>query len=358
MSDSKNIILVAGGTGGHLFPAEALAAELLTRGYNVTILTDKRGHAFKSLGDKVKVKTINSATFKAGLLSKIKSLFLLGVGFLQSLIIIIKSKPEIVIGFGGYPSFPPVLAAQMLLIKTIIHEQNGILGKANIWLEGFADRIAASMPNTKGIKNMDKVVVTGNPIRAAVCEVREKPYPKFDKEFNIFITGGSQAAKVLGDVLPEAMCLLDDEIKNKLHVVQQCRQEEIDTITETYKGADIKAEVKAFFDDMPERLSACHLFIGRSGASTVTEMAVVGRPSIFIPLLHADRQQYLNADLLVNNDAAWVVEEKEFTPEFMKQQIELLMEDTRILEIAAKAAKKCGKPDAVKNLADLIEERI
>ncbi len=357
-SNKGNVILAAGGTGGHLYPAEALAAELLIRGYNITIITDKRGNAFKSLGDKVIVKTILSATFKTGLLSKIKALYLLGIGFIQSLLILIKVKPQLVVGFGGYPSFPFVLASQLTGVRTILHEQNAILGKANKYLAPMADRIAASMPNTKGIAAHEKVVETGNPTRAAICEVREHPYPKFDEELNVFITGGSQAAKILGDVLPHAFAMLDAEIRNKLKIVQQCKPENVEEISDIYKAAEIKSEVKSFFDDMPDRLSACHLFIGRSGASTVTEIALVGRPAIFIPLMHADRQQYLNADALVECDAAWIIEEKEFTPKFVKQQIELLVEDTRILEIAAKAAKECGKPNAVQRLADLVEKRI
>jgi len=356
------IILAAGGTGGHLYPAEALALELLNRGHQVIIITDKRGSAFQNLGDKVRIERVNAATFKPGLASKIKSVMDICIGIAQAALLIKKYRPALIVGFGGYPSFPTVFAGQRMGCSTVIHEQNAILGKANFWLADASSRIAASLPETKGIKpaNAGKVVVTGNPVRAGICAARDKAYPPLTLtgNFEIFITGGSQAARIFSEVVPEAVGLLPGDIKARLHLVHQCREPDIQAAAEKYRKAGVKAEIKPFFHDMPERLSACHLFIGRSGASTVAEIAVVGRPAIFVPFQHADRQQFLNAELLAAKDGAWVIPQEKFTAETLARQIEHLAKNPSILENAAKAAKSCGQPEAVRKLADAIEERL
>jgi UDP-N-acetylglucosamine--N-acetylmuramyl-(pentapeptide) pyrophosphoryl-undecaprenol N-acetylglucosamine transferase len=357
---SKTIILAAGGTGGHLYPAEALAQELLNRGHKVVIVTDKRGTAFKSLGDKVQILTVRAATFKAGLFSKIKAVRDILIGIVQAAVVLKKIRPAVIIGFGGYPSYPTMFAAQQMGFKTILHEQNAILGKANLHLADKAIAIAASLPDTRNIKpvNQSKVTVTGNPVRAAVCAVRDLPYLPPTDTFEIFITGGSQAAKVFGEIVPDATARLPDDLRKRLHVVHQCREDDIAATTEKYRIANVTAEIKSFFNDMPERLSACHLFIGRSGASTVAEIAVVGRPAIFVPLWHADRQQFLNADLIANKKGAWVMEQNNFTPAALAERLESLIRDPAQLEKAAAAAKACGQPGAVRKLADLVEKNI
>jgi UDP-N-acetylglucosamine--N-acetylmuramyl-(pentapeptide) pyrophosphoryl-undecaprenol N-acetylglucosamine transferase len=355
------IILAAGGTGGHLYPAEALAQELLNRGHQVIIITDRRGTAFQKLGDKVQIDCVRAATFRPGLLSKIKAAIDICTGIWQATLLLRKISPAGVVGFGGYPSFPTVFAAQRLGFKTILHEQNAVLGMANLWLAKAAVAIAASLPGTSGIRlaNQARVTVTGNPVRAGICAVRNNPYPPLDGVLEIFITGGSQAAKVFSDVVPAAIQLLPEETKARLHIVQQCRESDIAATEKKYRMAGVIAEIKSFFNDMPERYSACHLFIGRSGASTVAEIAVVGRPAIFVPYPgHADQQQRRNAELIAQKDGAWVISQENFTPETLARQIEHLAKNPSILENAAEAAKSCGRPEAVKSLADLVEERL
>ena len=361
MTEHKTIILAAGGTGGHLYPAEALAQELLDRKYKIIIITDKRGHAFRKLGEDVPVRCVRAATLKPGSISKIKAVIDMGIGILQAAVLLIKHKPEVIVGFGGYPSFPTVFAGQCLGIPTILHEQNAVLGKANFWLSGRAGAIAASLPETRGIKpsNQKKVVVTGNPVRAGICAVRDIPYPALSETFEIFITGGSQAAKVFSDVVPEAISLLPKDIKDRLHIVQQCREGDIPSTKEKYRTAGINAEIRSFFDDMPDRLSVCHLFIGRSGASTVAEIAVVGRPAIFVPYPdHADQQQKHNANLIAGKNGGWVMmQDDQFNAKNLADRIQHLAKNPSILENAAKVAKSCGQPEAVRNLADLVEKR-
>ncbi|MCE9506876.1 MAG: undecaprenyldiphospho-muramoylpentapeptide beta-N-acetylglucosaminyltransferase [Alphaproteobacteria bacterium] len=350
----RPIILAAGGTGGHLYPAEALAQELLNRRHTVIIITDKRGSAFQKLGDKVQIDCVRAATFRPGIVSKIKAVLDIGLGIWQAALLLRKLCPVVVVGFGGYPSFPTVFAAQRMGFRTILHEQNAVLGKANLWLAKEAKVIAASLPLAR-----DKVVVTGNPVRAGICAVRNHPYPALDGTLEIFITGGSQAAKVFSDVVPDAVRLLPDEIKHRLHVVHQCREDDITATAEKYRAAGVKAEIKSFFNDMPERLSACHLFIGRSGASTVAEIAVVGRPAIFVPYPgHADQQQLRNAEIIAQKDGGWIIPQEQFTAETLARQIGHLAKNPALLESAAAAAKSCGQPEAVKNLADLVEQEI
>ncbi len=357
----ETIILAAGGTGGHLYPAEALAQELLDRGHTVIIITDKRGTAFQKLGEKVRIDCVRAATLKPGILSKIKAVIDIEVGILQSFFLLGKYKPALIVGFGGYPSFPAVIAGQIMGYPTILHEQNAVLGKANVWLAYAAKKIAVSLPDTRGIKPVDqaKVVLTGNPVRAGIRTARNNPYPPVDGSFEIFITGGSQAAKVFSEVVPEAVQQLPEDIKKRLRIVHQCREGDIPATIEKYRTAGVTADIKAFFNDMPERLSACHLFIGRSGASTVAETAVVGRPAIFVPYPgHADQQQLHNAELIARKDGAWIIQQEQFTPQFLARQIEQLVKNPALIENAAKAARACGQPEAVKNLADLVEREL
>jgi len=359
---TQTIILAAGGTGGHLFPAEALAQELINRGHTIVIVTDKRGDAFKSLGDKATILSIRAATFKAGIASKLKALRDIIVGIVQAAVILRKQKPAVVIGFGGYPSYPTMFAAQRMGFKTILHEQNAVLGKANIHLADKAIAIAASLPETKGVKDADrsKITVTGNPVRAAVSAVRDVVYPYTSGTFNILITGGSTAlTRLFNETVPAAAALLPDSLRQRLQIVHQCRDTENAATTERYRTAGVTAEIKSFFSDMPERLSACHLFIGRSGASTVAEIGIVGRPAIFVPLnLHADRQQTYNAMPMALKGGCWIIQQEDFTPQELASQLKALMETPGLLEIAAAAAKACGQPDAVKKLADLVEKNL
>lgn len=349
----------AGGTGGHLYPAEALAEELLKRGHVVEIVTDKRGNAFQRLN--IPLHIVRAATMKTGFFQKIKAVFDMEIGILQSFALLLKRKPALVVGFGGYPSFPAVFAAQVLGIETMLHEQNAVFGKANLWLSYGARVIATSLPETRGLQDQTKIRLTGNPVRAAIRAVRGRLYaaPKNGEGFRILITGGSQAAKVFSDVMPKAVQLLPPEIKSRLLITHQAKKEDIDTTISAYQAAGVSAIVKSFFDDMPEQLSACHLFIGRSGASTVAEIAVVGRPAIFVPYPgHKDQQQKHNAETIAKEGGAWVIDQPDFTPANLARQIEHLAKNPAILDNAAFAAGKAARMEAVENLAALVEERL
>lgn len=357
----KTIVLAAGGTGGHLFPAEALAQELVSRGHKVVILTDKRGHAFKSLGPEVEIHTVKAAYLKAGIVSKLRAASDMSLGILQAQKLLRRYRPDVIVGFGGYPSFPGVFAGQALGIPTILHEQNAVLGKANVWLADRALDIATSLPGTRGLKdkNLPKVVTTGNPVRKDIVAVRDRAYAPPQDALNIFITGGSQAAKVFGDVVPDAVAQLPEGLKKRLTVIHQCREDAVEVTRRKYESAGVKAEIKSFFNDMAERLTACQLFIGRSGASTVAEIAAVGRPAIFVPYPgHADMQQKYNAEVLEKNGGAWMMMQDAFTPAALAAKLQQLMQDPTLLSGAAEKAKACGQPQAAANLANVVEQRL
>jgi UDP-N-acetylglucosamine--N-acetylmuramyl-(pentapeptide) pyrophosphoryl-undecaprenol N-acetylglucosamine transferase len=362
MPDAKRtILLAAGGTGGHLFPAEALAQELLARGHRVVIVTDKRGNAFKSLGDRVDIHIVRAATLRAGVMNKVRAIVDMSAGIIAAIKLLKKIKPDVVVGFGGYPSFPGVFAGQRLGIPTILHEQNAVLGKANKWLANKAEQIAVSLPGTVGIApaNKDKVITTGNPVRAEIVAVRETQYQQPAEDLRIFVTGGSQAAKVFADVLPEAVGKMSPELKQRLSIVHQCREDDIAPTQAKYQGAGVKAEIKSFFNDMADRLKNCHLFIGRSGASTVAEIATVGRPAIFVPYPgHKDMQQKFNAEVVSNRGGGWVILQDNFKPDAVADKLTELMTHPSALTLAAAAAKSCGQPDAARNLADVVEKKI
>lgn len=358
MTTRKPVVLSAGGTGGHLFPAEALAAELIRRGHAVVIFTDKRGVAFKSLGDSADIRTIRAATLKAGILPKIRAVWDMGIGILDAARQLRRLKPAVVVGFGGYPSFPGVFAAQILRLPTVLHEQNAVLGKANVVLAPCARRIALSAENTGGIRPRDrqKTAVTGNPVRAHIIDVRDQPYPAVEDDIRILITGGSQAATVFGDVVPAAMTKLPATLRQRLDIAHQAPAATVDTVRAAYAQAGVRAEVAPFFADMGARLARCHLFIGRAGASTVTEIAVAGRPAIFVPYPgHKDMQQKHNAETVTGRGGGWLMLQPDFTPAALAERLDALAEDTAQLAAAAAAAKSCGRPDATRQLADLVE---
>lgn len=351
------IVLSAGGTGGHLFPAEALAEELLRRGHHVEIITDKRGHAFKSLGDRVKVHTVAAATLKPGITTKIRAVFAMAKGISQAFLLLTKIKPDVVVGFGGYPSFPGIFAAQALWLKNILHEQNAVLGKANLVLAGRATKIATSFDGTRGIKAAQnkKTIVTGNPVRKGVVAVRDVPYSAPTDIFRILVTGGSQAASAFSDIIPAAIATLPENIKPRIEVMHQAREADIAKTVAAYERAGVKAEIKTFFIDMSARLEKCHLFIGRSGASTVTELAVAGRPAIYIPLRHADMQQKYNAETVTNRGGGWLLMQEDATPAGLGALLLELIQNPAELEKSAICAKNCGQPDGAARLADTVE---
>ena len=360
INDNKktHVLLAAGGSGGHLFPAMALAKQLMKEGCDVRILTDHRGARFKGEDTPYPIDIINSATLGGGLIGKIKTIFHLGLGVLQSAKIIKKFKPDVVVGFGGYPAFPPLLAAQKMNVPTILHEANAILGKANQMLAKGATKLALSLPATKGMDVLqDKCVVTGLPIRDEIIAAQNTPYPKLDdkSDLNIFIMGGSQGASIFSDVLPDAISMLPEHIQARLNIVQHCREEDLQRTEEAYKKTKATATLKTFFDDVPDQLKACHLFIGRSGASSVSEVAIVGRPAIFVPMNHADMQQKVNADVVADVGGGWVMLQDGFTAKALSTRLETLIVQPDTFKTAATKSASVGQPNATKNLAKLVK---
>ena len=357
--EAKQILISAGGTGGHMFPAEALARDLIGRGYRVALATDARGKKYQPFADGIPVYVLKSGTIKSGIFSKINTLLSLGIGCFQARSLIDRLKPAVVIGFGGYPSFPAVYAAQKKSVPTIIHEQNAILGKANAYLTPKADRIALAWQKVEGMSESDavRVVVTGNPVRPDIAALYNKPYPSLEQDgpLCVFVMGGSQGASIFSEVLPEMVSELSTSHKARLEIVQQCREEDIEKAREAYKAAGVKAELATFFDNVAEQLEHCHLVIARSGAGTVSEVATAGRPAIFVPYpYHKDQQQKRNADAVFDAGGAWVMTQDGFTVEALLARIETLLQNPEALFNAAENARSCGRPDAARKLGNLV----
>lgn len=353
------IVLSAGGTGGHMTPARALGLDLLSRGYRVEVITDTRGERFSSIFDGMPMHVVKAGTLGAGLSGKIKGLANLGLGITKAYKILRRLKPDVVVGFGGYPSVPAVYAAQKMGIPTVIHEANAVIGRANDLLAGKAERIALSMPDVSGLDDSERTrcIITGNPVRPEIAALYTRPYPvpRQGGELRILIFGGSLGATILSKVVPDAFSKLSGEHRARLTIVQQCRAEDIEAVREAYQKAGIKAELRTFFDDVPEQLALAHLVIARSGASTVAEVTVAGRPAIFVPLtVHKDNQQKMNADVVSDAGGAWVMAEGGFTPETLLARIETFLQNPEVLFKAAENARSCGKPDAARKLGNLV----
>ncbi len=360
MSEKKYFILIsAGGTGGHMSPAAALAHNLIERGYRVELTTDIRGKKYASMFGGVKIHVVKSGTSFAGILGKVRGAVNLGLGVIHSFKLIKSLSPDLVIGFGGYPSVPAVFAAQKLKIPTILHEQNAIIGKANAFLAPRSERIALSMPYVSGLEKADqfRCVITGNPVRAEISDLADTPYPELnmDDEIRIFIMGGSLGASVFSDIIPKALSKLPEEYKKCLKIVQQCRASDIEEARELYKNAGIDAELETFFDDVAQRLLKAHLFIGRSGASTVAEVSVIGTPAIYVPYPHhKDQQQKMNAESVASKGGAWIMEERNFTVDALLEKIESFISKPDTLLSAASHAKSCGSATSAKKLGNLV----
>lgn len=356
----KKFMLMAGGTGGHLFPAMALAQELVRRGHAVELMTDHRVESYGGDFPASAIHVVPSATpslsnpfkFVAGGFRIIRGIAV-AFGMLR------KSQPDCVIGFGGYPTFPPFVAANFLGIPGILHEQNAVMGRANRALGRFADILAMSFATTKfaDAQNLEKVV-TGNPVRDRVRAVAGTHYPQLtaDGPIRLVVFGGSQGAKAISDIVPGAIALIPDAIRHRLQIVQQCRAEDLDRVAEVYRKAKVNVELAAFFTDLPERIAQAHLVIGRSGASTIAELTVLGRPSILVPLPGAlDADQKVNALLVEAAGGGWVAEQATLSPQSLGTRLTNLLTDPATLTKAAAAARSLGQPRAVEKLADVAE---
>ncbi|MCX2721882.1 undecaprenyldiphospho-muramoylpentapeptide beta-N-acetylglucosaminyltransferase [Roseibium salinum] len=358
---SKTVLLTAGGTGGHLFPAQALASELLRRGWTVELATDERADKYGSAFPARNVHIIASQTIRArNPLALARTGFSLLRGTLQARSVIKTLKPDIVVGFGGYPTFPPMYAARLTGTPSILHEANGVMGRANKLLARGVTAIASSVPLSGLPAELgQKLVETGNPVRDAVLNAAELPYspPRPGGEFKLLVFGGSQGARYFSDLVPPAVELLDGDIRSRLRIVQQCRPEDMERVQKVYDGLGVAAECAPFFQDMPQRIAQAHLVVCRSGASSVSELSVLGRPSILVPLPGAiDQDQAANAQVLEKAGGAWPIRQADLTPDRLAGEIAQFMNAPDRLAEAAGHARSVAKPDAVKRLADLVEK--
>lgn len=358
---ARTILISAGGTGGHLFPAQALAQELGRRNRKAFVVTDKRGMRWQdNFPEAPMYQTMSGTTEQSGLLGRVMALLLLAIGALQTLMLILRYRPSIAIGFGGYPSLPGMFGAIASGTKTCLHEQNRVVGRANKLIAPRMKAIALTFPEPKGLgkRELARATLTGNPVRDAVIAMRAKPYPDIgdQSELNILVFGGSQGATIFSKVVPEAMANLPEELKSSVKLTQQCREEDLDEVRKAYDHSGLQVELATFFSDLPERMAEAHLVISRSGASTVCELMVIGRPAILVPLKGAlDGDQAANAKYLEEAGAARMFTETEFTVEALNDQLVGILSDPQALIEAAAIAHNLGRPDAVTALADLVE---
>lgn len=357
------IMLTAGGTGGHIYPADALADELIKRGFRVALVTDKRGKDnYKGkLGEIPNYAVYAGGVVGKSFIFKIKSLFKVGIGSLQALFILLKQKPVCVVGFGGYASFPCCVAAILTGTDLVIHEQNSVMSRTNRFLSKYADLIAQSFDNAKYTPAGAKTVLTGMPIRSSIVAVAGDTYPSLndDEKMQILVLGGSQGAKIFGQVVPEVVKSFDEKHQKRIRIVQQCRQVDLEEVKKAYEGTRCEVITSHFFENMPELYRHSHLVISRSGASSVSEIAVVGVPSILVPLpTAADDHQTGNAALLGDAKGAIVIKQKDFTSEKISRIILDLLNDYECLEIMSRNAQKVGINNAAERFADAIENEI
>ena len=362
MSEAAPLILLcAGGTGGHMFPARALAEELLARGYRVALACDTRGLKYFDGMGQVDIHVLASGTYKPGLMGKIGFVLPLLKGYAQAFKLMRTLKPALAVGFGGYPSAPPLWAAQHSRIRTILHEQNAILGLANILLIGRARVLALSWEKTTGVnpKFHKKMIVTGNPVRAEIAALHDQPYPEIKDKINIMVVGGSQGAAVFSDIVPKAFAALPADMKARLRVVQQSRPDKVDEVKAFYAEQDIDAEVQAFFSDMPDRIRDTHFMITRSGASTVAELTTAGRPALYVPYpWNRDNQQVFNAQAVLSVGGGWMIQEKNLTVGGLVEALKPLFENPSMLARTAHSARTIGQPQAAKRMADAVLQQL
>ncbi len=356
----RPIVLTAGGTGGHVFPAEALAAELAGRGFALALITDRRGKEFGGALGKLPIHRISAGGIAGRkLAARLRAIVDLAIGFIEARALLGRLRPAAVIGFGGYASLPAMLAAVFAGVPTAVHEQNAVLGRANRMLARRVTRIATAYARVSHLREAwrDKVVMTGMPVRPAVIAVRDRGYdpPGAAAPIRILVVGGSQGAHILSEVVPAALARLPEATRIRIDVVQQCRAEDLEGARRVYGEAGIKAELATFLHDIPERLAAAHLVISRSGASTVAELTAIGRPAILVPYLHAvDDHQTANARAVDEAGGGWLMPQAGFTPEALAARVEALLARPESLTKAAAAARTVGIPDAAQRLADLV----
>ncbi len=358
----RPIILATGGTGGHVFPAEALASELLGRGRSLVLVTDARGSTFSGTLGRLPVYSVHAGTpSQGGIVARVHGLIATARGTLQARRMLEWLQPAVVVGFGGYASLPTMLAATSRRIPTVVHEQNAVLGRANRLVAPRVSSIALTFPATAKLRSHDhaKAEIVGNPVRVEIRALRANEYvpASTDGLFNLLVLGGSQGASIFATLLPEALGGLPAQARARLRVVQQCRPEDIAATHGRYKAAGVIAELSTFFSDVPRRMAAAHLMVTRSGASTVSEISVAGRPAIMVPFpFAADDHQAANARALSDSAAAWTFFQRELTAGALRDHVARLMTSPDELVLAARNARGQARPDAARALANLVEE--
>ncbi|MEE4199887.1 undecaprenyldiphospho-muramoylpentapeptide beta-N-acetylglucosaminyltransferase [Erythrobacter sp.] len=357
---SRHFVLAAGGTGGHLIPAFALANELHARGHHSALITDERGAAIPGKPDFLPAHILPAGRFGKNPLRWFAGARAVLEGRSMALRLFESFEPAAIVGFGGYPAFPALLAAGSAKLPAIVHEQNAVLGRVNRLLAGSVDAIATSYPEVARLKPKyaAKTHLVGNPVREEVLALRDEDFPRLTEEglLRVLVTGGSQGARVLSEVVPDGLAMLPPALRQRLQITQQCRPEDVEAVRERYASHDIPAELGTYFEDMHERLACTHLFIGRAGASTIAELTAVGRPAILVPLpIATDDHQAANTREMVKAGGARMIRQERFTPKELAKQIQALAQKPGSLANAAHGAWNCGRPNAVRDLADLVE---
>ena len=360
MSISRHFVLAAGGTGGHMIPAHAVAQELMARGHHVALVTDDRGAKIPGIFDKAQVHILPAGRITGDPRSWLSGVKGVLAGRAMARRLNEAFRPTAVVGFGGYPAMPALLAAMADGVPTVIHEQNAVLGRVNRLLAGRVAAIATAYPQVERLKPkyVDKVHLIGNPVREEVRELREEDFPALTDEsvFRVLVIGGSQGATVLSSVVPEGLSMLPVSLRRRLQVTQQCRAEDIERVRKTYAEMEIPADLATYFNDVPEKLGWSHLVIARAGASTLAELTCAGRPAILVPLPSAmDDHQTANVREMVEAGGARSIPQAKFTAVELAKQIQKMAIEPGALQNAAKRARACGRPDAARDMADLLE---
>jgi UDP-N-acetylglucosamine--N-acetylmuramyl-(pentapeptide) pyrophosphoryl-undecaprenol N-acetylglucosamine transferase len=358
------VALAAGGTGGHLFPAQALAEVLRARGHDIHLVTDERVQDYGKSFPASETHIIPSASLSLSKPLKVPgNLLRLYAGVSKAKLLFRQKQPSVVVGFGGYPSLPPLWAAARLRIPAIVHEQNAVLGRANKLMAPRVTAIATSFEQVFKLspEAQKKVVLTGNPVRQIALGFARAPYPLTDdtSPLHLVVFGGSQGARFFSDVMPDAIKLLPTNLRMRLIVVQQCRHEDMQRVEQAYAMTGVKARLSPFFANMPEEIANSHLVICRSGASSIAELGVIGRPAILVPLPHAiDNDQQKNAESFAAAGAGHIRAQNDLTPQSLAELLQQLLAKPQALKDAAVAAARHGKPDAARKLADLVERHM
>lgn len=357
---SRHYVLAAGGTGGHMIPAHALAEELRRRGHRVALVTDDRGARIPGLFEGVQVHILPAGRLAGGPIGWLKAVRKIFTGRAMASRLYETFRPSAVIGFGGYPALPALMAAHRDRIPTLVHEQNAVLGRVNRLVASKVDAIAVAYDKVDRLakSHLDKTHLVGNPVRDEVLALRDQPYPALSEDgiLRILVTGGSQGATVLSSVVPDGLGMLPEHFRRRLQVTQQCREEDIEQVRARYAGLGIPADLATYITDMPEKLAWAHLVIARAGASSIAELTAAGRPAILIPLPSAtDDHQTANAREMAKAGGARTIAQRNFTPIELAKQIQKLGLEPAALANAAARARSVGRPNAASDLADLVE---